>query len=313
MEPLRIRALHRSPAVSVYDVRCRPSDFARGPEEWSRSNQIVFPRRGVFERDVRGDSVIADPNHVLFFNGDEAYHVAHPGRCGDDCTAFAFDGALVREAVAFHDPAREEAAAAGQPFRFAHALADEQVFLLHARLRQAALARDAARGGGHLRIEEAAVRLLDAVILGAYRSRGLAPPPRKRLRQARLQDHRDLARRTSLHLGTRFGEDLSLQAIARAVHSSPYHLARLFREQTGISIHQYRHRLRLREALRRLADGDPDLTALALDLGFSSHSHLTGAFRRAFGLPPAAYRASLSARRIRQLSRNLEVAALPAP
>jgi AraC family transcriptional regulator len=309
MEALRIRALHRSPAVSVYDVRCRPSDFARGPEEWSRSSQIVFPRRGVFERDVRGDSVIADPNHVLFFNGDEAYHVAHPGRCGDDCTAFAFDGALVREAVAFHDPAREEAAACGQPFRFSHALAGEQVFLLHARLRQAALARDAAP---RLAIEEAAVRLLDAVMLGAYRSRGLAPA-RKRLRRATLQDHRDLARRTSLHLATRFGEDLSLQAIARAVHSSPYHLARLFRAQAGTSIHQYRHRLRLREALRRLADGAPDLTALALDLGFSSHSHLTDAFRRAFGLPPAACRASLSARRLGELSRNLEVAALPAP
>ena len=33
-----------------------------------------------------------------------------------------------------------------------------------------------------------------------------------------------------------------------------------------------------------------DLTALALDLGFSSHSHFTAAFRRAFGRPPAEFR-----------------------
>jgi AraC-like DNA-binding protein len=32
------------------------------------------------------------------------------------------------------------------------------------------------------------------------------------------------------------------------------------------------------------------LTRLALDLGYSSHSHFTASFRRAFGLTPSAAR-----------------------
>jgi AraC-like DNA-binding protein len=44
-------------------------------------------------------------------------------------------------------------------------------------------------------------------------------------------------------------------------------------------------------ALEPLADGAGDLTRIALDLGFSSHSHFTAAFRRHFGLTPSAFAA----------------------
>ena len=43
--------------------------------------------------------------------------------------------------------------------------------------------------------------------------------------------------------------------------------------------------------MERLAAGEPDLTALALDLGYADHSHLTNACRREFGRPPSALRA----------------------
>ena len=38
------------------------------------------------------------------------------------------------------------------------------------------------------------------------------------------------------------------------------------------------------------------LTELALDLGFSSHSHLTAAFHREFGVPPSEARRRATAR-----------------
>jgi AraC-like DNA-binding protein len=40
-----------------------------------------------------------------------------------------------------------------------------------------------------------------------------------------------------------------------------------------------------------------DLTALAFDLGFSSHSHFSAAFRRAFGCTPSAFRESMRVHR----------------
>ena len=54
-------------------------------------------------------------------------------------------------------------------------------------------------------------------------------------------------------------------------------------------LHAYRDQLRLQGALPRLAAGE-DITRVALDLGYSSHSHFTWAFRRRFGVPPSSVR-----------------------
>jgi AraC family transcriptional regulator len=82
----------------------------------------------------------------------------------------------------------------------------------------------------------------------------------------------------------------TLAEIARAVHVSPFHLARQFRRHTGSTVHGYRTRLRITLALQRLAQGERDLTRLALELGFASHSHFSAAFRRATGAAPSALR-----------------------
>jgi AraC-like DNA-binding protein len=48
-------------------------------------------------------------------------------------------------------------------------------------------------------------------------------------------------------------------------------------------------RLRLARALDLLGQYD-DLTALSLDLGFSSHSHFSASFREVYGRSPSAFR-----------------------
>jgi AraC-like DNA-binding protein len=100
-----------------------------------------------------------------------------------------------------------------------------------------------------------------------------------------------------------------LDDIARAVHSSTFQLARVFHCETGLPMHHYRTRLRLRAALERLVEAETDLTALALDLGFSSHSHFTSAFRRAFGITPSECRRRATVKGLREMSRNLKVGA----
>jgi AraC-like DNA-binding protein len=49
----------------------------------------------------------------------------------------------------------------------------------------------------------------------------------------------------------------------------------------GLPLYRYQLRLRLARALDLLAQYD-DLTTLSLDLGFSSHSHFSAAFREAY-------------------------------
>jgi len=87
-------------------------------------------------------------------------------------------------------------------------------------------------------------------------------------------------------LHARFREKLRLDDVARALHVSTYHLCRLFKEETGLPIHRYLNKLRLREALEPVVHGKTDFGDLARDLGFCSHSHFTTAFRREFGISP---------------------------
>ena len=55
-------------------------------------------------------------------------------------------------------------------------------------------------------------------------------------------------------------------------------------------MHAYRNDVRLRLSLEAVMDGEQDLSQIALDAGFSSHSHFTSAFRAHFGLTPSGAR-----------------------
>jgi AraC-like DNA-binding protein len=63
--------------------------------------------------------------------------------------------------------------------------------------------------------------------------------------------------------------------------------------------------LRLRASLERVAEQRADLTSIALDLGFSSHSHFTDVFRREFGKTPSEFRKTVTEKTVRIMSKNL--------
>jgi AraC-like DNA-binding protein len=85
---------------------------------------------------------------------------------------------------------------------------------------------------------------------------------------------------------------ISLAEVADAVGCSPIYLTQSFRRHEGIPLYRYHLRLRLSQALLYLKAGC-EITPLAFELGFSSHSHFTSAFRSAFGMSPSKYRDAL--------------------
>ncbi|MFP5445987.1 MAG: helix-turn-helix domain-containing protein [Betaproteobacteria bacterium] len=89
------------------------------------------------------------------------------------------------------------------------------------------------------------------------------------------------------------GKPWSVQHVADAVNCSAFHLAHVFRQNTGMSLHGYRQRLLLALALQRLEDGETDLAGLAHDLGYCSQSHLGAVFRREVGVTLAQARSAL--------------------
>ena len=70
---------------------------------------------------------------------------------------------------------------------------------------------------------------------------------------------------------------------------------------TGETISRYLLRLRLGAAVERLAEGERDIAALAIDLGFAHHSHFSARFRRAFGITPTHAREMLTKRKLDEL------------
>jgi len=86
---------------------------------------------------------------------------------------------------------------------------------------------------------------------------------------------------------------LSLQVLARESGYSRVHFVRMFRAATGYTPHNYLLKLRVDRVRELLAVSTWSLTDIALECGFSSHSHLSRVFRQVVGATPSEYRRSL--------------------
>ena len=98
-------------------------------------------------------------------------------------------------------------------------------------------------------------------------------------------------RKALWYIETHFAEEIALEDIAAVGGVSRYHMSRAFGFATGRSVINYVRGRRLSEAARSLANGAPDILAVALDAGYGSHEAFTRAFRERFGLTPEAVRA----------------------
>ena len=278
------RVLFESLGVSVVDFRCRAHVEPEGPEEPNSTHSIVLVRRGVFRRTQKDESLLADANHVVLFNAAEPSRYAHPLPGGDDCTILAVETQRALELVACHAPAHTEDPAT--PFRFGHGISSPRVARIHYEL--LALLRS---GDTRLVLDDALSVLAQESVRAVYggaRARRAAPTARTRRRR------RELVEAVSMAIHGRLNSPPALGELARAFDCSPFHLSHVFRQTTGVSLRRYVQQLRARIAADRLAAGAPDLTGLALDLGYADHSHFTNAFRREWGLPPSRFRVRAS-------------------
>ncbi len=91
------------------------------------------------------------------------------------------------------------------------------------------------------------------------------------------------------HVRANLAADLSLTSLAAEVGISPRHFVTLFRRAFGTSPHRYVLEQRVGAGERLIAQGERDLAAIALTVGFSSQSHFTTAFRAARGITPARF------------------------
>lgn len=239
------------------------SPYLPAPAGTERNYQIVLPYHGLFWYRVGQSSWLMDSNSLLFISPGWDF-------CDDHPLPDVGHGALLLTPAL---DTLEELCAGASPavaFRLVRRAASPEVRLL------ASLVRRGQSSSSPLRTDELYLRIIRALVQDSP-----APPQRETRIVRRAKE--------VLHAST--GQRLSLAEIAADVGVSAVYLTQEFGRAEGVPLYQYQLALRLNRALSELTDCD-DITALALDLGFSSHSHFTSAFRSHFGLTPSDYRAA---------------------
>jgi AraC-like DNA-binding protein len=256
--------LFRSEVVAVGKFRCHAADPLFRDSGPCSHHTFVFPRTFTKIHQEGRPPFVAGPASVVLYNQHQRYTRTEMN--GVD----ASDWYTLADDVLFELTGRD-----GPPFAVGEVPAGSPEYLEQRRIFDALDRGDAV---DPLHVDETMLRILSRV-MGCRPRRPPSRAQRDAVESVREQIAGDPAGNTPL------------RALARSCGLSPFQLCRLFRAHIGSTLTRYRHTLRLHLALERLRDVPVDLTALALDLGYSSHSHFTAAFRRQFGSTPSQFRA----------------------
>jgi AraC-like DNA-binding protein len=286
VSPPTFRPLFRGDAVGLFDWRCSGRDTPVHEEEYNEAYEIVVVREGAFVREVDGVPAFVAAGTLTFAEPGEVHRIRHPVPGGDACSVFQASVESIREILCLLDPSQIDAE--HPRFPLLQTPLGGREHLLHR------LAIRAAAGADPVEQEEWTLWFLHAALAAALahacaRSDGAAGRTSKLTGPAWTRAVEYTARVHEV-VGREFQERLTLARIGRAVHCSPFHLSRLVAAVTGLPIHRLLVRHRLRRALDRVLDTRESLSAIAFSTGFSSHSHLTDAFRSEFGCTPAVIR-----------------------
>lgn len=258
--------------VTVKHVDCRGTCRHRSAEECASHTHLVFPYRGVYLRHVGGEQAVADANHVLFFNEAQGYQVSHPVTGGDASLVLSVDEPTLRELA----PKALVCESATLAFNQQHLRIDARAQALVMLLKHSLL---------HGSIEPLEAEGLSLTLV----SRALGP------RTSRVPgatwSRRRLVDRVKVLLAGDLSRRWTLREIAAEMKGSPVYLTQVFQQVEGLPLYRYHLRLRLARALDLIAARD-DLSGLAQDVGFSSHSHFSAAFKQLYGVTPAEFRAN---------------------
>jgi AraC-like DNA-binding protein len=253
------RTLHEGRLFQLGYVVCRPTPDVRTEVEYPALNALALPISGVFAvHHGTRHHVVATPNHAVFLASGKPCRITFPGNVGDECLVMR----LTAEGLDRLAPRSLPAQSPLSP---------------RAILAQGVLWSRLSRGDADpLLVEELSVGLLVSALGSSHGGDG----------------HSRYVRRAKEAICAAPERKWTLGELSDIVGISPYHLAHVFSREVGTSVYRYTVRQRLARALDAVLDSDLDLTSIALETGFASHSHFTARFRAFFGLTPDALRRS---------------------
>jgi AraC-like DNA-binding protein/ligand-binding sensor protein len=132
----------------------------------------------------------------------------------------------------------------------------------------------------------AAIRLLE--IFGKHLS--LAA---NRMRVQDSEAEPPMIRRAKAHIAGHYGDPISLEEIARAMHVSTFYFCKMFKRATGLTFTDYLGRVRVEKAKNLLLNPHLRVSEIAYTVGFQSLTHFNRVFRKVAGEAPTDFREKL--------------------
>ncbi|MBW0000909.1 MAG: helix-turn-helix transcriptional regulator [Verrucomicrobia bacterium] len=145
-----------------------------------------------------------------------------------------------------------------------------------------------ARTAGNAKRVAAFARLLAIYLAEQYANVAVAPRPDRRggLPIARLHKIED-------YVHGHLAESICIRALAELAGLSPFHFARVFKQATGMTPHQFVTRERMLRAQQLIREISRSLIEIGLEVGYISPSHFAQVFRREVGVAPTQFRRAL--------------------
>lgn len=277
------RLIHLSAEICFGLWECPPNS-----KLWTTENTIgpdpviALPWTPVVIDRMHARSEMMDPNCVVFYAPGEPYARQIASVRGDRCGFISPSPQLLAEAL---EDAGLSAANDAPPFKTGPAVS--WVTAAHHKLARALVDNMELP---RIAIESILMDIVRQTVLAAATSR--RRPPRINKTQRAHADIAHRAREIMAHSidNHTLGASLRLNDLARQLHVSPFHLCRVFKQQTGESIAKHALRLRLRAATEQLAWSGKTITSIAHSFGFANHAHFTTAWKTEFGRPQSALR-----------------------
>jgi AraC family transcriptional regulator len=274
---IKRKSLFESETLQIGLFESRPRSDACGEIERQNLYAMVLPISGVFAKhEAPRHHVTGTPSHAIYFAPDQPYRISFPGAIGDRAITLRFDDALAPE----HAGGR---------------VASQGLLPANAMMLRNLLWMRLAKGEPDAFETEALGLDLLGLSLGSMQGERAPVRASAQVRRARALE------RVKEAVALAPSNKWNVARLASVANLSPFHLCHVFREAVGTSIYDYVMHERLAKTLDAVLDCGDDLTAIALDAGFASHSHFTARFRRFFGCTPAALRRAASAAKLAEL------------
>jgi len=254
-----VTALGEVPGARVVDHECRKPAGARGSYEYGLDYGLVLVRRGGFWREVNGRGASLGPTDAFFERPFVEQRIEHRRPTGDRVTSLWLSESAI-------------CALAGDV-----SVPDEPIMTTPAiDLRHRELVVALRQGIDRFEFDERLAQLVGAVAECAAPGRFTAQRTTTRANHHRLVQH---AREAIIADPAGVG----LGALAGNLGHTRFHLSRVFSRLTGLTLSQFRNRVRVATVLERLTEGHENLAALSADLGFVDQSHLSRAVEASTG------------------------------